>query len=143
MALLEVGRSVNPGGGQHTERRNPHTGSMEKECRSRERTGNSLDWSIVDRVWYFAEGLGGKTLPAEAVNGFFRVVKLLGEDKIKILWTLAVWGDSGKEARKNIRKEKVSSVRHGFDYAPPIQHVETLITVSSHVTYLVISNVIH
>lgn len=77
------------------------------------------------------------------MNGFFRVVKLLGEDKIEILWSLAAWGDSGKEARKNIRKEKVFSIRRGFDYAPPIQHVEALITVSSHVTYLVISNVIH
>ena len=32
------------------------------------------------------------------MNGFFRVVKLLGEDKIEILWTLAAWGDSGKES---------------------------------------------
>lgn len=39
-------------------------------------------------------------LPAEAVNGFFRVVKLLGEDNIEILWTLAASGDSGKEARQ-------------------------------------------
>lgn len=31
MELLAVGRTVNPGGGQHTERRKPHTGSMEKE----------------------------------------------------------------------------------------------------------------
>lgn len=82
--------------------------------------------------------------PAEAVNGFFRVVKLLGEDKIEILWTLAAWGDSGREASlERISGKKVSFIRHGFDYAPPIQHVEALITVSSHVTYLVISDVIH
>lgn len=31
MERLAVGRTVNSGGGQHTERRKPHTGSMEKE----------------------------------------------------------------------------------------------------------------
>lgn len=41
MDLLAFGRSVNPGGGQHTERRNPHTGSMEKEGGNRERAGRA------------------------------------------------------------------------------------------------------
>lgn len=31
MGLQAAGRNVNPGGGQHTEKRNSNTGSVEKE----------------------------------------------------------------------------------------------------------------
>lgn len=50
MELLAVGRSVNPGGGQHTERRKPYSGSMEKKGGKRERAGSSLDGH--SRVWH-------------------------------------------------------------------------------------------
>lgn len=45
---------------------------------------------ILQKVWVVACSL--------LKNGFFRVVNLFGEDNIGILWTLAAWGDSGKEA---------------------------------------------
>lgn len=117
MELLAVGRSVNPGDGQHTERRKPYSGSMEKKGGKRERAGSSLDGH--SRVWHFAEGLGGSMLPAEAVNGFFRVVNLFGEDNIGILWTLAAWGDSGKEASL----ERIS----GKKKSPPFDMVSTML----------------
>lgn len=37
--------------------------------------------------------------------------------------------------RKLDKKENVPSIRYGFDYAPPIQHVKVLITVFSYRTY--------